>query len=93
LNNGLISYSPVFKETSLGKYYKNKGVEIPEIGFVTYESKDKSSILILFLRFLLNFNLPSISLSSFIIKKYLDDIQTDFKMELYDGLGNNINVL
>lgn len=84
LSKGVISYSPVFEETTLAEYFKNKNVEIPKRAFVTYESSEKASILILFLRYFLNFTPSYHSLTKFIVTEYLDDVKTDFKIKLHN---------
>ena len=87
LNKGVIAYCPVFKETKLGIHLESEGIDVLESAFVTYSSPEKTSILVLFLQHLVGFSLPHIQMSSFIIKKYLDDIQSDFEIKLYNLEG------
>lgn len=84
LDKGIISYSPAIRKTSLGKYFEKQGKTVPERAFVSYQSNDKSSILILFLRYFLNFSASYNLSTQFIVNKYLDDIKTDFDIKLYD---------
>lgn len=85
LEKGIITYSPHFEFTGLAEYFKKevKG-DIPKRAFISYESKEKSSILILFLRLFLNFTPSQMHVSDFIIKNYLSDIKTSFKIKIYD---------
>lgn len=87
MDKGIISYSPAIKKTSLGKYFETQGNTVPERAFVTYASNDKASILILFLRYFLNFSASYHFNTQFIVNKYLDDIKTDFEIKLYDLNG------
>lgn len=90
MDKGIISYSPAIKKTSLGKHFENKGLTLPDSAFVTYSSNDKSSILILFLRYFLNFSASYHLQTQFIVNKYLDDIKTEFNIKVYDTNGNEI---
>ncbi|PTX62306.1 hypothetical protein C8N46_103406 [Kordia periserrulae] len=87
MDKGLISYSPAIRETSLGKYFIDKGLTVPKSAFVSYSSSDKSSILILFLRYFLNFSASYHLTTKFIVNNYLKDIKTDFEIKLYDSNG------
>lgn len=85
LEKGMIAYCPHFEFTGLADYFKNQiKNEVPKRAFISYESTEKSSTLILFLRYFLNFTPSQMHFSSFIIKNYLSDIKTDFKIKLYN---------
>jgi len=85
LDKGIITYSPHFEFTGLADYFKKEiKMEIPKRAFISYESTEKSSILILFLRHFLNFTPSQMPMSDFIIKNYLSDIKTEFIIKLYD---------
>ena len=84
LDKGILFYSPVLRKTDLGKKLISMGnEELPEKGFVAYKSNDKAQILVLFLRFLLNFSPPHILLSKFIVNDYLKEIETDFTIQAF----------
>lgn len=85
LDKGLIFYSPVFESTGIGKHIKKKSPSIPQKAFVAYSSNEKSMILILFLRYFLSFMPPHELLTEFVVKKYLDDIETNFKIVIFDA--------
>lgn len=85
LDKGIISYSPVFQETSLAEFFRERGESyIPEKAFVTYKSSEKADILVLFLRYILNFNAPYTLDSSFILLDYLNIITTTFEIKLHE---------
>ncbi|KLT70443.1 DUF6602 domain-containing protein [Flavobacterium sp. ABG] len=85
LDKGLIFYSPVFSSTDIGQNLKSKLPSIPKKAFVTYASSEKPMILIMFLRYFLNFPSPHMLLTDFVVKKYLTDIETNFVVKLLDA--------
>jgi hypothetical protein len=85
LDKGLIFYSPVFSSTGIGQNLKSKLSSIPQKAFVTYTSSEKPMILIMFLRYFLNFASPHMLLTDFVVKKYLTDIETNFVVKLLDA--------
>ncbi|MBD3842136.1 MAG: hypothetical protein IE909_09670 [Campylobacterales bacterium] len=85
LDKGLIFYSPYFSSTGIGQNLESKLPSIPQKAFVTYASSDKPMILIMFLRYFLNFTSPHLLLTDFVVKKYLTDIETNFVVKLLDA--------
>jgi len=85
LDKGLIFYTPVFESTGIGKKLKENSQLIPKKAFVTYSSNDKSIILVLFLRYFLNFEQPHFLSTEFIVTKYLNDIETKFETKIFDA--------
>lgn len=84
LNKGIIFYSPLLNETGLGKIISSKGITVPNKGFVTIESDEKEKNLIGFLKLLLNFSLPTIQVSKFIVNEYLDVIDSGKLNKIYE---------
>lgn len=74
LDRGIIVYSPFLKSNGLAKRFESKGHKVPDKGFLTFESTDKATNLITFLRYALNYSIPTIQVSSFIVSKYLSEI-------------------
>ncbi len=74
LDKGIIVYSPFLKSIGLSKRFESLGHIVPDKGFFTFESSDKSTNLITFLRYVLTFQMPTIQVSSFIVSKYLSEI-------------------
>lgn len=83
LDKGVLIYSPHLKDLPLAKILKNKGIIIPEKGFISIKSEKKEMNLINFLRILLSYSSPTIQVSKFIIKDYLKVIGGDKLDTLY----------
>lgn len=83
LDKGVIFYSPFLNTLEFTKQIAKKGLSIPEKGFLTFESDDKSENLITFLKLFFNFNMPTLQLSEFIVKSYINEINTNNKLKVY----------
>ena len=75
LDKAVIVYLPFFKQTpmyqELSSDYKNR---ITEKVFLVFESSDKATLLSLFLDKFLSLKMPTLLLSAFIVKDYLEGI-------------------
>lgn len=74
LDKGILLYSPHLEDLPLAKMVQEKGLTIPEKGFVSMLSDKKEMNLINFLRIFLTYSSPTIQVSDFIIKDYLKAI-------------------
>lgn len=83
LDKGVIFYSPFLNTLNFTKEMAINGHSVPEKGFLTFESDDKADNLITFLKLFFNFKMPTLQLSEFIVKAYVNEIITDSKMKMY----------
>jgi len=82
MDKGVLFYSPYLHH--LAQQMGKSSNDVPKRAFVFYESVDKAIILVIFLQLFFNFNSPSLQLSDFIVKPYLNEIPTSKNIKVYE---------
>jgi len=85
LEKGIIYYSPILDKTGIAPILKSIGHSVPKSGFATIESTNKENNLIKFLELFFKFSAsqPILQRSNFIVKKYLEDIESGKINKIY----------